>query len=331
MNTSPLSTNAAWCAVVAEAATWIALLHGPDRTLAAERGLKRWLAEDPLHAKAFELATETWNEARASVKRGAKVKLILPGEKKIPRHKTQSGALAAAAAVAAIVVGIVVAMNFYRQQSGVATEVGERRILTLEDGTQVYLNTATRLVVNYGTERRHVRLESGEALFEVAKRPDRPFVVSAGERDITALGTAFLVRRDEERVSVTLVEGKVAVSGASDSATVLSPGERLTYPRFAQAPKVDRPELDKLTAWQNGKVNIDNLTLAEASAEMNRYSRVQLEVQGGEASSLRLSGIFRIGDSKNFANAVARTHGLRIEEEGRRIVLSGVPRPPAAQ
>jgi ferric-dicitrate binding protein FerR (iron transport regulator) len=73
---NPLSSanekDAAWPAIVAEASAWIAMMHGPGRTPAAEQGLRRWLEESPLHAQAFELATDTWNEARASVKRGAK-------------------------------------------------------------------------------------------------------------------------------------------------------------------------------------------------------------------------------------------------------------------
>lgn len=331
MSAPHLSEDTAWSAIVAEAASWIALLHGPDRTPAAERGLKRWLSENPLHAQAFELATETWNDARASVKRGAKVKVLVPGESERPAKNSWRPVWAAAAAVAAMAIGALLTWSINHER-GTVTAVGERRILALEDGTQISLNTATRIVVEYDKQQRRVRLESGEAIFEVAKRPDWPFVVAVGDRRITALGTAFLVRRDERRTAITLIEGKVVVSTSSgnpasaqhetaSSPTILTPGERITYLEEKRTPQMDRPELAKLTAWQSGRVNMDALTLAEAAVEMNRYSPVQIEVHGS-AAELRLSGMFRIGDSRNFANAVARTYGLSMEEDGRRIVIS---------
>src|SRR5690606_33082440 len=141
--------------------------------------------------------------------------------------------------------------------------------------------TKTRLSVNYDEHRRHVRLEAGEAIFEVAKRPNWPFVVSAGDREVIALGTAFLVRRDSARLAVTLLEGKVAVTPSNQQvlnhlegqidlsriadidATTLAPGERIVFEEHA-TPVVDRPELEKLTAWQQGLVNIEDLTLRQA-------------------------------------------------------------------
>jgi transmembrane sensor len=124
------------------------------------------------------------------------------------------------------------------------------------------------------------------------------------------------VRRDDLRTAITLMEGKVAVSSS-----LLAPGERLTFVE-GEAPVRDRPSLAMLTAWQRGKVAIDNLTLAEAAAEMNRYSERPLMV-GPDVAALRVSGIFRAGDSVGFAGAVARSYGLLVRESSRRITLSG--------
>lgn len=344
--------DAGWPAVVAEASAWIALLHGPGRTRAAEEGLKRWLAESERHRLAFEQATETWSASRAAIRRAAKVSLSFAGDREQRQRMPVRRYLAAAAAV---LIAVALGTYFYFQNPGIATGIGERRTFALEDGTQVFLNTATRMVVEYSEKERRVRLESGEALFDVARRPNRPFVVSVGNRQVTALGTSFLVRRDPRRIAVTLVEGKVSVSAeggltdtsasgsasvethdrsrsgraadASEGAVVLDPGQRLVLADHAR-PVVDRPELEKLTAWQRGKVHIDNLTLADAVVEMNRYNTVALEVRG-DAASIRMSGVFRVGDSGSFARAVALTHGLTVTEEDRRIVLSGTPRAPS--
>jgi transmembrane sensor len=230
----------------------------------------------------------------------------------------------------------------------VVTDVGEQRTLTLEDGTRVYLNTNSRAVVHYDKELRQVNLEKGEALFEVAKRPKWPFVVTAGDRQVTALGTAFIVRRDEKSLAVTLMEGKVTVSpvkfvstgvperqGGGDSTLpqrtpdpdataifTLSPGQRLTLASSAP-PKVDRPPLERVTAWQRGQVAFDNTPLADAVAEMNRYSTVRLLVEDPSAAAIRVSGIFRAGDSADFAQAVAKTYRLQVRNEADEVVLAG--------
>lgn len=364
---------------LAEASAWIVTLHGPERTPAVERGFQRWLAESTRHQCAFEHATEIWSKTRAAVRRSAQVDIRVPGTiDERPQRKRARATLALAASLLVAVIGI----GFYVQQSGLRTGVGERRTVVLDDGTQVTLNTATRMTVGYDKHRRHVRLESGEAFFEVAKRPEWPFVVTVGDREVTALGTSFLVRRDFARIAVTLLEGKVRVaspgssdatpvsspietgrkqtgssnvregmpaevalhtgamdkeapttsyppgeSAEEDSSVTLIPGQRIVFAEHAP-PVLDRPELQKLTAWQQGLVNIDDLTLAQAVDEMNRYSTLQLVVEG-TAADIHVSGVFRVTDSENLARAVALTHGLELHKDGRRIVLSGNPQPPS--
>lgn len=333
---------------LAEASAWIVTLHGPERTAAVERGFQRWLAESPTHQYAFEHATETWSRTRATVRRSAQVDISIPGssDERPPRERSTRTVLAIAASLVVAAIGI----WLYVQQPELRTSVGERRTIVLDDGTQVTLNTATRMTVDYDSHRRHVRLQSGEAFFEVAKRSQWPFVVTAGDREVTALGTSFLVRRDSARTAVTLLEGKVQVTSPvrdggevasplavaveqmptnaqPSGAITLVPGQRIVFAEQAP-PVLDRPEVQKLTAWQQGLVNIDDLTLAEAVQEMNRYSTLQLVVEGA-AADIRVSGVFRVTDSENLAQAVALTHGLEMRKEGRRIVLSGIPQPPS--
>lgn len=316
---------------LAEASAWIVTLHGPDRTPAVERGFQQWLAESELNRYSFEHATDTWNQARAAVRQSAQVNVSAPAAKRaLVRNATKPVWLALAASLAALAIVIVV----HVQRQGLETAVGERRTLVLEDGTQVSMNTATRISLHFDEHRRHVRLSSGEALFEVAKHSSWPFVVTAGDRDITALGTAFLVRHDAAQLAVTLVEGKVAVTEAGEASerqpeaeapVTLMPGQRVVFSERTP-PRLDRPQVEKLTAWQQGLVNIDDLTMAQAVDEMNRYNAVRLAVEG-PAAELRVSGVFRVTDVENFAQALALTYGLDVRRERRRIVLSGVPHP----
>lgn len=317
--------------VRAQAAAWVARLHGPNRTQDVEVGLRRWLAESPEHAAAFELLTDTW-EKSARLRRRPMERVA--SQKLAGFTMSVSRAVLTMAVVAAIaVVGTVL----YLRTDAVVTSVGEQRTLALEDGTRMYLNTSTRAVVHYTREQREVELERGEALFEVAKNPDWPFIVKVGDRQVKALGTVFMVRRDDSNVAVTLVEGKVAVSSvvdtqervpegekpsSGDRVVTLSPGQRLTFVASAVA-KIDLPRMDRVTAWQRGQVAFDDTALADAVAEMNRYSAARLVVDDPAAAGIRISGIFRAGDSANFAEALARTYGLRVRHDGRSVILTG--------
>lgn len=196
-----------------------------------------------------------------------------------------------------------------------STGIGEQRIVRLADGTRVTLNSSTRLSVAYQGTRRLVRIEGGEAYFEVAKDVTRPFLVDAGRHRVRALGTSFVVRYESQRVAVTLVEGKVAVLSEEPSGPkreiVLTPGERLTVQGKTRA-RIDAPGIEALTAWRRGEVLLDGMTLAEAVAEMNRYDRTPLVIDDPAIAGLRVSGIYHMGDSETFAKMVAQLYGIRI-------------------
>jgi transmembrane sensor len=344
-------------AACAEASAWIARLHGEHRTAKVEAGFKRWLATSAEHRAAFELVNDIWvgverlpKPATPAFVRWPHAGLVL----------TWQRALAAVAVFAVIGIGAV--LHF--RDPGLATRVGEQRNWSLEDGTRISLNTASRVHVHYDRVARRVELDEGEAFFEVAKRSDWPFIVTAGGKQVVALGTAFLVRRDEKRVVVTLVEGKVTVSPVGEAPSLasgqnpapesrpatgsssrplaralkespedvtLSPGQRVTFAANDRA-ALDRPALERVTAWQRGQVILDHTPLADAVVEMNRYSDVELKIEEPEAARAEVTGIFRIGDSENFAQAVAETYQLKIVNRAGQIAIAGVPRPrnPAA-
>jgi transmembrane sensor len=309
-------------AVRAEAAAWVARLHGPNRTPHVEAGLRRWLADDPEHAAAFELLTDTW-EKSARLRRRP-LEQVASWEGPGFRISFPRAALAAAATV----VLAILATIFYLHTDAVTTGVGELRTLTLDDGSRVHLNTDTRVRVHYDKQTRHVSLERGEASFEVAKRPDWPFIVTAGRREIKAFGTEFVVRRDRERLSVMLMEGKVTVSTEGQSnrsppeteTVTLVPGDRVTFVGSA-TPTLDRPAPERIAAWLRGEVALDNTSLADAVAEMNRYSHQRIVADDPALAAIRVSGIFKAGDLVNFAQAVARMHNLKVLNQQDEIVL----------
>jgi len=304
-----------------------------------EAGLRQWLSESHERRLAFELVTDTWDTAAQLPRR--------PFEGVLNQHRSgfRRGFSRPALAAGALAAVAMASLLFYLHRESISTEVGEQRILSLQDGTRVYLNSGTELVDRYDERVRRVDLRKGEALFDVARRSDRPFVVIAGDREIRALGTQFVVRREAESLAVTLLEGKVKVTPTAQSAAsvrqlaahpwplrrsadlpgiTLSPGQRLTFEEH-EPPKTDMPALERVTAWQRGQVVLDNTPLANAVAEMNRYSTRQLVVQEPLSASIHVSGRFRTGDQEDFAHAIAKAYGLSVRMQSQEIVIAGVP------
>lgn len=312
--------------VAAEAAIWLARLHGPGRTPELEEEFREWLTKDPANAAAFERSTAVWDSVE-----GISAAVAFRARK--PPVAKRDYRMALGSAVFASLAMVAIGWFALARDMTYETGVGEQRALTLTDGSRVLMNTDTRLVPRPSEKNlRLVELESGEALFEVAKDPARPFVVVAGAKRITALGTTFAVRHDSGAVIVTLIEGKVAVTDSSDAPSssagalnaVLSPGQRLRANPSAE-PLIDRPAVEQVVAWRRGEVLFDDTPLAEAISEMNRYSRVRLAIEAEPAAALRVSGVFRTGDSEAFAYAVSSVHGLTITRTSDRIVLAGKP------
>lgn len=327
----------------AEAATWVARLHGPNRSRQMELECLEWQQLSAAHRYAFERATQVWQE----VPNAALAAGYVPSPRRSRAEPLSSGRLRSRVLVAAasclMVVALVGAWFLLHDETEYRTAVGEAQTVVLSDGTRMFLNTDTRVSVDLDSKQRNVRIDSGEAAFDVAKEPGRPFVVRAGASEVVALGTAFSVRRvlpgggAGESLAVTLLEGKVSLrpvgpadgrSVAPAEALVMQPGERV---RLARAPdgkggtrqQVDRPRLDQVVAWKRNEAVFDRTSLVDAVAEMNRYSRTQLVLMGDLARAEWLvSGQYRTGDNAGFAQALAALHGLVVREREGRLELS---------
>nr|UXE45432.1 protein FecR [uncultured bacterium] len=313
-------------AALAEAAVWIARLHSPGRTEAIESGWRNWFGAHPDHKTAWEVVSDKWNKSH-----DVPVGLAHPPVRVRRAFRLRLRPLLIAVTAAAGVVTVWAVVYFGR--GVVTTAVGEQKTLNLQDGTRIELNTDTRLVVKYDPKTRVVELKSGEAYFSVAHEP-RPFVVMAGNRKVIAVGTSFTVRRDQsadDSVTVTLIEGKVAVAPVSAAdilpaipmaeVTVLSAGERAHVRRHTPT-TVDTPPIDRVTGWMRGQLIFDHTPLAEAVAELNRYSKTRLSVPSPETGRIPVSGTFRVSDSLSFAHAAAQTYNLKLVMRDDELVLA---------
>jgi len=334
----------------AQAASWDARLRSHDLTPEEREQFAAWLKRDEQNAECFDQL----QTALATLRNAAdhpQLRGLRESARIVERRSARLGLLGRIA-IAASVVAIVGASAFWMlnrhapatmsasltqsHSGGIdswSTAAGERRTLTLRDGSSVTMNAATRLEAEWFDNQRRLRLLAGQALFRVAKDPLRPFVVSAGSRTVTALGTTFDVQLRPEALRVTLLDGRVSVGSLQEPAA--SPVVELTPSQEFEVvadhvPTVRRVDAVAVAAWADGQVIFTDNSLPDAVAEMNQYSPKQI-VASPDLARFRINGMFRAGNQDGFVSAVTSYYPIHAREEGGRIILELRPDPPALQ
>lgn len=318
------------------AAAWLAQRDRGPWTPADQAALDAWLDAATAHRVAWLRLEAAWSRADrlAALRPGASVGAA-PAAWPAPQRWVATARrmpFAAAIATTLLIAGGGLAVHVGNAPNRYTTEVGGRETVPLPDGSRVELNTATRLRADVDDKHRLVWLERGEAFFDVAPDPKRPFVVDAGARRITVLGTKFSVRREGGRIAVAVVEGKVRIDPVGTAApkpaataVTVTRGDIAIAAADAPATLVTRqsvPEVERRLSWRNGVLRFDQATLAEAAAEFNRYNRKKLVVTDPEAAKIRIGGSFEADNIDVFARLLAEGFGLHLEEQGEEIKIS---------
>tara|TARA_R110001606_G_scaffold99949_1_gene220156 strand:- start:15841 stop:16830 length:990 start_codon:yes stop_codon:yes gene_type:complete len=308
------------------AARWYSALQNPDVELETWDAFRAW-ERDPDNEAAYRQIEASLAIIDHGLRAGRGAAATPPSRGKAePSHRRRYAWMAG---IAALIVLSAFALALKANSASApneiyATAVGEQQTVTLADGSLVTLNTDTKLDVALTSRDRRVTLLRGEALFEVAKS-DAPFRVTAGNSQTRALGTRFDVYLRPNDVAVTLFEGAVVVSDPKSSPTgidgqVLVPGYRLTVsPGGAKI--LSRVDPATALQWQSGMIQFDNVTLADAVAELNRYSAIKLHVSDRQLADERLTGTFPTGKPEEFASSLALFLPLRAERSGDLITL----------
>ncbi|MDZ4374360.1 MAG: FecR domain-containing protein [Phenylobacterium sp.] len=307
-----------------QASEWFTLMTRGDIAAPDLDAFRAW-RRDPENAAAFEAVKSAWTQAGGLAERPAIAALTeatlakyAPFDPKVrlsPRFVLRPIAFAA---VAVAVLGGGALMVWRVLDAPLVTDVGGQRLEVLADGSRVRLNTDTRLRVAYRDGVRRVVLEHGQAYFDVAHDPQRPFVVVADGAEVRALGTRFDVRHDRQAVQVTLLQGRVQVRAEDGDPTVLTPGQAVAVSRSG----VSRPvavDGGAVTSWTSGRITLRGVPLREAVAEVNRYSTRKVVLDAPEAVSGELvSGQFVAGDVESFVAGARSLYGLRVTAESPR-------------
>jgi transmembrane sensor len=187
------------------------------------------------------------------------------------------------------------------------------------------LNTDTEVRVRFSDEERFIELLKGQAFFEVRREVARPFRVAAKDIEIEAVGTRFdVISLEAAPTRVLLAEGAVRVgAGAGDWLVNLTEAGDALLAAPGRPPELRKEDLESLTSWTAGRLMFRGTPLAQAVEEVNRYSRIKLELQGPGFSDAKVDGVFEAGDLQAFLSAVTVLFSLKARQAGERIVLTG--------
>lgn len=341
------------------AAEWLARRDAGAWSSADQAQLTAWLDDAVEHRVAFIRLESAWQQSDRLKALGAGVRDgIVPARgalttpkfaaqcsanirKSTPSHAASSTGnivtrprqrlrYLAAAAVALLAVSLTLSWHGYTHldEASYQTRLGSLQVVKLTDGSVATLNSNSRIHVALSRGKRLIELQQGEAFFEVAKDPDRPFVVSVGNRRVTAVGTAFAVRRDNGDLRVVVTHGVVRLGtdsapDATRQATALLPAGSVA---IADASGVvvrsgSVQQARDFLSWRSGYLSFHDTTLLTAAAEFNRYNARKIVIADDAVGALRVGGNFRWSNADAFVRLLEQGFPVRVVRHNGAIVL----------
>lgn len=309
-----------------QAADWLARQDAGPLDATAQQMFDAWIAASTYHRVAYLRLEAAWRQAD-----GLRFAPSLYTQATTPSPRVWRRWLPVAAAALLLTVLVPPPGGWdwpsARGQT-FSTGIGDRYTVSLQDGSKVELNTDTRLRATVDGGGREVRMDHGEAFFDIAHDEKRPFVVVIGDMRIVDVGTKFLVRHDKGKLEVIVTEGAVLVENMSNPAgmpPVLVHQMNGIVARGARIEMTDHSETQVMNAlgWRHGMLIFAERPLREVVAEFNRYNRKQLIVpEIGPLGDIRIGGSFEATNVDAFARLLRTGFGLAVVDDGKRIKIS---------
>lgn len=346
--------------VLTEASNWFIDFNEGDVDAAAKVRFTQWLRKSPEHVSAYVQIAAAWEDApllqqEARFDREALYALAATEGNVTPLHAAARPVSETArpltpvtrrfttsrwqAIAACLVLALGMGVWFQWQRPPVyQTHIGEQRSIVLKDGSTLSLNARSRVRVAFSRGERRVDLLDGQAFFDVAKDPTRPFMVHSGTTVIRAVGTQFDVNRTRDGTVVTVIEGRIAVSdtaapagaggglqprvaAVTPSVRLIDAGERITVARSqASVQKLADPSV--ATAWTQRKLVFDGAPLREVVEEFNRYNQQQIILTSEELARVRISASFSSVDSRRLVQFLEERFNASVEASATNLRIS---------
>jgi transmembrane sensor len=292
---------------------WIARLRAETVSDQDREAFALWLASHSRHRQAMDSMLELWEDLGALKH--------LPDIPMQPAANDRNWWLGAAAVAATVVFALLLLPATTTQDITLEyqTAFGQRLSVELPDNSNLTLNTDSLARVHYDDAQRYIELVRGEAYFDVVKDQQRPFHVDTDSARVTALGTAFNIRRDGEASAITVTEGVVRVTEINAPSTraaaneVLHAGQQLTSDDRGFSSS-SLPGLDAVTAWQQGKLIAEGITLKALVSELARYHRQPIFLGSRDLAALSVSGVFELDQLGSTLQALELSLNLQAVE-----------------
>ncbi len=322
-----------------QALRWLVRLQSGEVTAKDRRYFESWVFDQSTHREEFERFSTIWNildqtEPFMSAE-------INQAERFWDAHRTTRlplnrlcllrwGALP-------VVISAFVALNaltpwwwegLFTTEVEYQTVKGEQQSFILEDGSEIMMNTDTKLSIQLSGTERVVAFEQGEALFTVTHDEKRPFEVRAGNGIVHDLGTQFLIHKSQEKVNVFVLEGVVEV-GLNDhqkitpipKPKIVEQGQQVWYTADGRISSVESFDRQTASAWTEGKLIFEAKPLLEVLKEVGRYRSEEIRLLDQSLASIPVSGIFNINDLGSFMQALQDTLPVRATPINSRLVI----------
>jgi transmembrane sensor len=339
------------------AAAWLVRHDREEWNDSDQAELQAWLSASTAHRVAFIRLQTAWQQAgrlRARAAAMTKNGALLPGnwpgtqqpaksEAHLSRHQNWGARIMAfnaqrprmriarvlGASAAAVCLGAAVVVGWIawsHQGTTYRTAIGGIAAISMKDGSTVTLNSNSDIRVALDETERRVDLEKGEAFFEVAKDPNRPFIVRIGNERVIAVGTKFSVRREPNHVRVIVTEGRVRVEQSephqpADVALISAGAVAVAGAAGVLVQDKSLSDAEERLSWRQGIVVFRETPLSDAVAEFNRYNTRQIYIEDSALGSMRVGGHFRTHNAEGFVRLLTEAFPIRVEDDESRIVL----------
>ena len=319
MNTDELTSEDARLNRLQQASEWLLRMENPERTEEDVNEWLRWCDADPHNLAAFEAFQKDWRDLDA-----LKGDLVQQAEH-LPSPKPQWRRLLPFAAVAAGVALVALSVSLLTREHALSAPPQQvaaeqtNRAATLPDGSRVILSAQTSLNVDFNGFRRNLDLSAGEAYFKVQHDRNHPFVVHAGDISVTAVGTAFDIRRESNRVTVTVEEGTVEIAGSAFAKIGLpttwraEAGYQLTYSSNGRTAMITSVDTSSALQWRSGELAYVWEPLGAVVEDLNRYSEHKILIKEPAIAALHFTGTVFTASIGDWVKAVEQAYPVRAD------------------
>ena len=338
---------------IKEACAWLARIDSGNLSNAEKAELNKWIRAKELHKIELERLATIWDKIEdadidvdAADQRGevnnTTSEQQFENNKYVNKGKTRIFISVAASLILCISVGLGLHFHniaqFKSTNGKYTTDIGGQQTVQLADGSKIRLNTDTLVEVNYHDGQRNIHLYKGEAHFDVASDPERPFIVKARKGDVMALGTIFSVRVKNDRVNVIVEEGKVRIranesierfedeqfeiteeileESDKNNTVVANAGKNVIFgeQEIESIVQEEKETIERKFSWRQGMLAFDDEPLSDVIEEVSRYTSNKIIIGDPNIRTLRVGGYYPIGKLQAIFDALELNLGLQINK-----------------